>query len=94
MVCAGEACGRGYSALKSLMEQNPWLPQEIGRWRPGAKASPGVQTPGPIFTRDIPGLVEYAKLFTTEGTEDTEWKGSLPQMGADGADRSHFTIAA
>ena len=28
----------------------------------------------PIFTRDIPGLAEYAKPFTTEGTEGTEWQ--------------------
>jgi hypothetical protein len=42
-----------------------------------------VETPGPIFTRDIPGLAEYAKLFTTEGTEDTERQESLPRMDAD-----------
>ena len=42
-----------------------------------------VETPGPIFTRDIPGLAEYAKLFTTEGTEDTEWQESLPRTNTD-----------
>ncbi len=42
-----------------------------------------VETPGPIFTRDIPGLAEYAKPFTTEGTEDTEWQESLPRIDAD-----------
>ena len=37
-----------------------------------------VETPGPIFTRDIPGLAEYSKPFTTEGTEDAEdYKSSL-----------------
>ena len=42
-----------------------------------------VETPGPIFTRDIPGLAQYAKLFTTEGTEDTEWQESLPRINTD-----------
>jgi hypothetical protein len=42
-----------------------------------------VETPGPIFTRDIPGLAEYAKLFTTERTEDTEWQESLPRINTD-----------
>ncbi len=46
-----------------------------------------VETPGPIFTRDIPGLAEYAKLFTTEGTEDTERQESLPRMDADDTDQ-------
>ncbi|HEY2169798.1 MAG TPA: hypothetical protein VGJ30_09250 [Candidatus Angelobacter sp.] len=43
----------------------------------------GVETPGPIFTRDIPGLAEYAKPFTTEGTEDTEWQENSPGIDAD-----------
>jgi len=43
----------------------------------------GVESRRPIFTRDIPGLAEYAKLFTTEGTEDTELQESLPRMDAD-----------
>ena len=41
------------------------------------------ETPGPIFTRDIPGLAEYAKPFTMEGTEDTGWQKSLPRIDAD-----------
>jgi hypothetical protein len=51
----------------------------------------GVETPGPIFTRDIPGLAEYAKLFTTEGTENTEWQESLPRINTDerGAEPLH-----
>ena len=43
-----------------------------------------VETPAPIFTRDIPGLAEYAKLFTTEGTEE---KKTLPLMNADDTDQ-------
>jgi len=52
-----------------------------------------VETPGPIFTRDIPGLAEYAKPFTTENAEkdktlplmnadDTDQRRELPRMGA------------
>jgi hypothetical protein len=42
-----------------------------------------VESPRPIFTRDIPGLAQYAKPFTTEGTEDTERQESLPRIDAD-----------
>lgn len=42
-----------------------------------------VETPRPIFTRDIPGLAEYAKPFSTEGTVGTEWQESLPRIDAD-----------
>lgn len=37
----------------------------------------------PVFTRDIPGLAEYAKHFATEGTKGTERQEGLPQIGAD-----------
>jgi hypothetical protein len=46
-----------------------------------------VETPGPIFTRDIPGLAKYAKPFTAEGTKDTEKDKTLPLMNADDTDQ-------
>ena len=46
-----------------------------------------VETPRPIYTRDIPGLAEYAKLFTTEGTEGAEENKTLPLMNADDTDQ-------
>ena len=42
-----------------------------------------VETPRPIFTRDIPGLAEYTKPFSTESTVGTEWQESLPRIDAD-----------
>lgn len=45
-----------------------------------ASVAAGVETPGVIFTRDIPGLAKYAKPFTTEGTEGQE---NLPRIDAD-----------
>ena len=38
------------------------------------------ERPEPIFTRNIPGLAEYSKPFTTEGTEDAEWQEGLPRI--------------
>lgn len=40
------------------------------------------------MARDIPALAEYAKPFTTEGTEDTEKRKTLPLMNADDTDQS------
>lgn len=40
----------------------------------------GVDTPGPIFTRDIPGLREYQTSFTAENAEENK---NLPQIGGD-----------
>lgn len=39
-----------------------------------------VETPGPIFTRDIPGLREYQTSFTAEDTEENK---NLPRIDAD-----------
>jgi hypothetical protein len=47
----------------------------------------GVDGHGPIFTRDIPGLAEYAKRFTTEDTADTAGNKTLPLMNADDTDQ-------
>ena len=52
------------------------------------------ETPGPIFTRDIPGLREYYASFTAENAEkgktlplmaadDTNQRRELPRMDAD-----------
>ena len=45
-----------------------------------------VETPGPIFTRDIPGLREYQRSFTAENAEDAEEDKTLPLMNADDTD--------
>src|ERR1041385_3894868 len=50
-----------------------------------------VETPGPIFTRDIPGLAEYAKPFNSEkdktsplmNADDTDQRRESPQIDAD-----------
>jgi hypothetical protein len=43
-----------------------------------------VDSPGPIFTRDIPGLREYQTSFTAENTEENK---TLPLMNADDTDQ-------
>ncbi|HET9167289.1 MAG TPA: hypothetical protein VFP11_14920 [Candidatus Angelobacter sp.] len=43
-----------------------------------------VETPGPIFTRDIPGLREYYTSFTAENAEENK---TLPLMNADDTDQ-------
>jgi hypothetical protein len=43
----------------------------------------GVETPGPIFTRDIPGLKDYQKSFTAENAEGAEENKNLPRIDAD-----------
>ena len=40
----------------------------------------GVETPGPIFTRDIPGLREYQTSFTAEDAEENK---NLPRINTD-----------
>ena len=47
----------------------------------------GVETPGPIFTRDIPGLREYYTSFTAENAEGAEENKTLPLMNADDTDQ-------
>lgn len=42
-----------------------------------------VETPGPIFTRDIPGLREYQTSFTAENAEGAEENKNLPRTGPD-----------
>jgi hypothetical protein len=46
-----------------------------------------VETPGPIFTRDIPGLREYYTSFTAENAEGAEENKTLPLMNADDTDQ-------
>jgi hypothetical protein len=45
------------------------------------------ETPGPIFTRDIPGLREYYTSFTAENAEGAEGNKTLPLMNADDTDQ-------
>ena len=45
------------------------------------------ETPGPIFTRDIPGLREYQTSFTAENAEGAEKNKTLPLMNADDTDQ-------
>jgi hypothetical protein len=46
-----------------------------------------VETPGPIFTRDIPGLRQYQTSFTAENAKGAEKDKTLPLMNADGTDQ-------
>jgi len=46
-----------------------------------------VDIPGPIFTRDIPGLREYHTYFTAENAEGAEENKTLPLMNADDTDQ-------
>jgi len=51
-----------------------------------------VETPGPIYTRDIPGLREYYTSFAAENAEGAEKNKTLPRMDADerGPERDDF----
>jgi hypothetical protein len=59
-----------------------------------------VETPGPIFTRDIPGLAEYAKPFNAEkdktsplmNADDTDQRKELPRMDADERDLTTMQV--